>query len=116
MKPTHISIAILLVYVFLVPTLSAQTSASTAAEVPRLITFSGTLLDSQEKPVIGPAGVTFALYGQQSGGAALWLETQNVKPDGNGNYTVLLGANSANGVPSELFTSAEARWLGIQVG
>jgi len=60
--------------------------------------------------------VTFALYARQMGGAALWLETQNVKPDGNGNYTVLLGANSANGVPAELFTSGEARWLGIQVG
>jgi len=28
----------------------------------------------------------------------------------------LLGANSAHGVPAELFASAEARWLGIQVG
>src|SRR6266849_6395002 len=87
-----------------------------AAEVPRLIKFSGTLLDAQERPMGGPVGVTFALYSQQTGGAALWVETQNVKPDGNGNYTVLLGANSANGVPAELFTSGEARWLGIQVG
>lgn len=28
---------------------------------------------------------------------------------------VLLGANSTNGVPAELFTSGEARWLGVQV-
>src|SRR5260370_40907869 len=64
----------------------------------------------------GPVGVAFGLYARQMGGAALWLETQNVKPDGNGNYTGLLGANSANGVPAELFVSGEARWLGIQVG
>jgi len=129
MKPNYFSIVILLVSLFLVfiPMVSAQgpaaagqgaaSSATSAvtAEVPRLIKFSGTLLDAQERPVAGPAGVTFALYAQQMGGAALWLETQNVKPDGNGSYTVLLGANSANGVPAELFASGEARWLGVQV-
>jgi hypothetical protein len=64
----------------------------------------------------GPVGVTFALYTEQSGGAALWMETQNVEPDSNGNYTVLLGAVSANGLPRELFVSGDARWLGVQVG
>src|SRR5216684_1899087 len=104
------------------PNATAQATASEARLVPsetiipRLVKFSGTLLDAQERPMAGPVGVTFALYARQMGGAALWLETQNVKPDGNGNYTVLLGANSANGVPAELFTSGEARWLGIQVG
>ena len=94
----------------------SPTSAAAAAEVPRLIKFSGTLLDDQSRPLAGPVGVTFALYAQQSGGAALWMETQNAKPDENGNYTVLLGANSTEGVPAELFVSGEARWLGIQVG
>src|SRR5215469_5449578 len=129
MKPSYPSIAILLVSVFLMltPMVSAQgpvsqnqgtapsESSAVAAEVPRLIKFSGTLLDAQNRPLEGPVGVTFALYAQQSGDAALWLEAQNVKPDGNGDYTVLLGANSAKGVPMELFTSGEARWLGVQV-
>jgi hypothetical protein len=83
--------------------------------VPRLIKFSGTLLDAQQRPLAGPVGVTFALYAQQAGGAALWLETQNVEPDAYGLYTVLLGVNSANGVPTELFVSGEARWLEVQV-
>jgi hypothetical protein len=104
------------------PSATEQATASEARPappetiIPRLVKFSGTLLDAHERPMAGPMGVTFALYAQQTGGAALWLETQNVKPDGNGNYTVLLGANSANGVPAELFVSGEARWLGIQVG
>lgn len=55
--------------------------------------------------MVGPVGVIFAIYAQQTGGAALWLETQNVKPDGNGNYSVLLGAETANGLPAELFAS-----------
>ena len=102
------------------PDSANQSAASTAqspsaAEVPRLIKFSGTLLDALDRAMAGPVGVTFALYSQQTGGAALWLETQNVKPDANGVYSVLLGANSANGVPAELFASGEARWLAVQV-
>src|SRR6266481_4577381 len=101
------------------PDSANQSTASPAqpstAEVPRLIKFSGTLLDAQDRPMAGPVGVTFALHAQQTGGAALWMETQNVTPDVHGNYTVLLGANSANGVPAELFASGEARWLEVQV-
>jgi hypothetical protein len=128
MKPSPISVAMLLVSLFLAPALLAQSpdsanlsaaspapSSASAAEVPRLIKFSGTLLDAQDRLMAGPVGVTFALHAQQTGGAALWLETQNVTPDAHGNYTVLLGANSTNGVPAELFASGEARWLEVQV-
>jgi hypothetical protein len=124
MKLSPISVAMLVVSLFLAPALSAQSpdsanrsavSPASAAEVPRLIKFSGTLLDAQDRPLAGPVGVTFALHAQQTGGAALWLETQNVTPDAHGNYTVLLGANSTNGVPAELFASGEARWLEMQV-
>ena len=126
MKPSPISVAMLVVSLFFAPALLAQSPDSanqsaaspspsaSAAGVPRLIKFSGTLLDAQDRPMTGPVGVTFALHAQQTGGAALWLETQNVKPDANGVYSVLLGANSANGVPAELFASGEARWLEVQ--
>ena len=124
MKPARVLIAMFVVSLFLAPTVFAQSpgsanqgaaSSASAAEVPRLIKFSGTLLDAQDRPMAGPVGVTFALHAQQTGGAALWIETQNVTPDAHGNYTVLLGANSANGVPAELFASGEARWLEVQV-
>ena len=126
MKASPISVAMLVVSLLLAPALLPQSPDSanqnaaspapsaSAAEVPRLIKFSGTLLDAQDRPLAGPVGVTFALHAQQTGGAALWLETQNVKPDASGVYTVLLGANSANGVPAELFASGEARWLEVQ--
>jgi len=94
------------------PTNAAST---TEAIVPRLMKFSGALLDAKNTPMPGPVGVTFALYAQESGGAALWMETQNVHPDANGNYTVLLGAASKDGLPAEQFTTGEARWLGVQV-
>src|SRR5204863_4234272 len=60
--------------------------------------------------------VTFALYTEEAGGTVLWYETQTIETDPVGRYTVLLGAMHANGVPVELFTSGQARWLGVQVG
>jgi trimeric autotransporter adhesin len=89
-------------------------SGTAASSVPRLVKFSGTLLDRQGQPLKGPVGVTFSLYAQQSGDAPLWMETQNVELDAKGNYTVLLGANSATNLPEEFFRNGEARWLGVQ--
>src|SRR5712692_2180126 len=89
----------------LVPTLPA----------PRLVKFTGTFKDEQGQPRTGVVGVTFALYKEQEGGAPLWLETQNVQVDEQGQYSVLLGATKNEGLPLELFASAEPRWLGVQV-
>ena len=84
--------------------------------VPRLISFSGTLKDDQNRPVARVTGVTFLIYKDESGGAPLWLETQSVKPDATGHYSVQLGAASAHGLPPEIFTSGEGRWLALQIG
>jgi hypothetical protein len=81
--------------------------------VPRLVQFSGTLKDGAARPVSGVASVTFAIYAEQEGGAALWSETQNVLADGSGHYSVLLGAATAGGVPGELFGTGQSRWLGV---
>jgi hypothetical protein len=95
----------------------AQTIASTssASVVPGLVRFSGTIKDAQGKALSGTAGLTFALYKDQEGGAALWQETQNVTLDANGRYTVQLGSTLPGGLPLEVFASGEARWLGVQV-
>lgn len=91
----------------------ASTSSPTAI-VPRLVNFSGKAVDSQGEPIPGVASVTFAIYQQQYEGAPLWMETQNVTSDANGKYSVQLGAASAQGLPLDLFTSGEARWLGVR--
>jgi hypothetical protein len=97
--------------------LSAQQSNSSvsAGSVPRLVNFSGNATDAQGKSVSGTAGVTFAIYKDQSGGGPLWLETQTVRADSKGNYTVQLGATQPEGIPLDLFSSGEARWLGVRV-
>jgi hypothetical protein len=108
------SVVILLVSSF---ALKAQDIASqgTAAPVPRLMRFSGTALDADGKPLSGVVGITFALYSEQTGGAALWLETQNVQADAGGHYRALLGGTKPDGLPTDMFTSGEARWLGVQI-
>ncbi len=83
--------------------------------VPRLIKFNGVLRDLAGKPISGPADVTFSLYSDEVGGAPLWFETQTVPADSLGHYTVLLGAMTSSGVPMELFTEGQARWLGVMV-
>lgn len=88
--------------------------ATEPAQVPRLVRFSGTLLDDSGKPRSGVAGITFLLYKDQEGGAPLWLETQNANLDTRGRYSVLLGAGKADGLPTELFASSEARWLAVK--
>ncbi len=115
-----LALALTLLFAF---TVSAQnvagtTNASSAAQsVPRLIRFGGVIrvMDSEGKPRTGLVGVTFALYKEQEGGAPQWLETQNVSVGAQGRYTVLLGSSQAEGLPLELFTTGEARWLGVSV-
>ena len=93
----------------------APAEAVPALPVPRLVKFAGTLKDELGKPRNGVLGVTFAVYKEQEGGAALWLETQNVELDEQGHYAVLLGSSKSEGLPLELFLSGEPRWLGVQV-
>ena len=89
-------------------------SSAPVTAVPRLIKFSGMLKDGKGEAKTGIAGVTFAIYADQEGGAALWMEIQNVTFDEAGRYTALLGAESGEGVPLALFSTGQARWLGIE--
>jgi trimeric autotransporter adhesin len=90
-------------------------ATNTNAAVPPLINFSGTLTDASGKPLTGTITVTFSLYSEQTGGAALWMETQNVQLDSHGNYTVMLGSTSSIGLPADIFVAGQAHWLGVQV-
>jgi len=117
MKITHfrslltqlLSFAVL--YLCAMPLSNAQ---QPTAVVPTLIRFSGTLTDVGGKPLTGFVGVTFSLYKDEQGGAPLWMETQNVQPDKSGRYAVSLGATTSKGLPTDVFVSGEARWLGVQ--
>jgi len=96
-------------------TLCSQTQAAAGTTaIPTLINFSGTLNDGKGKALTGKIGVTFLVYKDEQGGAPLWLETQSVSVDKSGRYTVMLGSTHADGLPTDMFSSGEARWLAVQ--
>ncbi len=93
----------------------AQQLQSTTA-VPKIVRFNGSF-----RPVLGPSqsspsveSVTLSVYRDQTGGSALWQEVQSVSVDTDGHYSLLMGSTLNEGMPMELFTSAEPRWLGVQ--
>ncbi|MGC2260265.1 MAG: hypothetical protein WA594_18280 [Candidatus Sulfotelmatobacter sp.] len=94
--------------------LMGQNNTNTAV-VPRLVNYSGKVVDAEGRPQSGIAGVTFSIYKDEYEGSPLWLETQNVMADNKGNYTIQLGATKSEGLPLDLFASGEARWLGVRV-
>jgi hypothetical protein len=115
MNVQKLSLSLLFVIAILPSLLVGQQTATSSAVVPRLVNFSGRAIDAVGKPVSGIAGVTFSIYKDQYEGAPLWMETQNVQADAKGNYIAQLGATMPDGLPLELFTSGDARWLGVRV-
>ena len=113
MRHVRMTVVLALITLFFASTLSAQQTSTTA--VPNLIRYGGTLKDANGAPIASTVGVTFAIYKQPDGGAAVWMETQNVTPDGSGQYSVLLGSATATGLPDDLFSQQEQRWLGVQL-
>jgi hypothetical protein len=111
----RVVVALLTLVLSLTPLTVAQTSTQTASALPRLVRFSGSVKDLDGNPVSGVVGITFALYSEKTGGAPLWLETQNATADSTGHYTVLLGSTKSEGLPADLFTTEQARWVGVQV-
>ena len=93
----------------------ATNGAESAGPVPQLVKFAGVLKDDLGHVKTGMVGVTFAVYKDQDGGSPLWLETQNIDADSDGNYSTLLGLTKRDGLPADLFSGNEPRWLGVQI-
>jgi hypothetical protein len=86
-----------------------------SAQTPRVVRQSGVVRDGAGQPRAGAATLTFGIYAEAEGGAPLWTEVQAVTLDRQGRYAVALGALAPEGLPLALFTSGEARWLGVAV-
>ncbi len=97
---------------------SAQGSPPRFSEninVQRLIKFSGTITRAQRVGfVVDTVALRFTIYDEPNGGQACWQETQNVLPDAQGHYTVLLGESALGGLPDKVFASRGTHWLGVQ--
>ncbi len=91
--------------------LAAGQSTRPELAIPRVVRFSGQVLDSPANPV----SIRFALYAEQTGGEPLWTEWQNVRTGRDGHYSVLLGSTTAEGLRAGLFGIAQAHWIGMAV-
>jgi hypothetical protein len=80
--------------------------------IPHLIRYGGVVKNETAEPET--ISITFSIYSGPSGGVALWQETQHVRVDPQGRFAVLLGVTKVEGVPPELFSAGERRWLGVQ--
>lgn len=88
--------------------------ATTEAAVARILPLNARLLSSSGSVVSdGTYQFTFAIYASDSGGSALWSETQNIQVTG-GLVAVNLGSSTA--LPSSLDFNSEPYYLGIKVG
>ena len=94
--------------------LSAQQTQTPSAAVPRLVRIANTFRPASGLAAAPVESITLSVYREEHGGTALWTETQNVAVDGEGRYSALLGSTLPDGVPADLFTAAEPRWLGVQ--
>lgn len=86
-----------------------------AQSPPRLVPATGVVLDAAGQARVGSAAVTFTIYAEQEGGEPLWSETQTLELDVAGQFSTLLGLTEPEGLPVELFSEAQARWLAIAV-
>ncbi len=82
------------------------------AQVPQKINFQGKLNDASGNPFEGTVTMQFNIYSTETGGTALWSETQTVTVTG-GIFSVILG--SVNPIPYSVFSASE-RYLGVKVG
>ena len=114
MKLDYTAVGMFTVCLMLSALAPAQADAQPTTTVPRLIRITGSVRDEAGKPLSGNCGVTFTLYQDQGGQLPVWQETQNVQLDSSGRYNALLGATSEAGLPLEIFSSGNARWLGVR--
>ena len=75
------------------------------AEAPPVLSYQGFLTDSVGNPVTGEWTLTFGLYGQSTGGEALFVDSQDVTTD-KGLFSLYLGSE-ANPLPVETLGSGE---------
>ena len=101
-------------------------SAAQESPVPKFIKFSGSVpaaVDSSTNSSVNEAAapkhsgvnLTFEIYTVETGGTPIYVENQNIAPDAQGKFSVLLGSGSTNGLPTDIFSDNTARWLAVKL-
>lgn len=92
----------------------ADAQQTTTATVPHVVRLTGTFRSADGLPAAPLEKVKLSIYADETGGASLWEETQDVPVDSSGQYSLLLGATRPEGLPLDLFSSGDARWLAVR--
>lgn len=104
---TLFAIAIVSLYVIFV-------TSFVNAQVPQLLNYQGKLVKADGIAEEGTFAMVFSIYSTETGGTALWTETQNDVKVINGVFKAFLGSVSA--FPNTLFAGSGDRYLDIKVG
>jgi hypothetical protein len=96
-------------------TIVAQDSSlPNTSGVPRQVRLAGVLNKASGQPLNGIVAISFTVYSQPTGGSGLWQETQNIRFS-DGHYSAFLGQNTSTGIPAELISAGQTRWLGVRI-
>jgi hypothetical protein len=109
---TLATVCVLTPSVLLVQRASAQVASATTGD--RVIRMTGVLRSADHRQAGPTETVTYSIYSEEGGGTLLWQETQSVAVDAQGQYEILLGAMSRDGLPSDLFAGGQSRWVSVQ--
>jgi len=82
------------------------------AQIPQLINYQAMLTQSDGTPITGTRSILFSLYTTETGGTALWSETQDITI-ADGLFSVLLG--SVTPIPYSVFDNS-AIYLELKIG
>lgn len=85
---------------------------ATQAQVPGVMSYQGTLTDSNNVALDTSFSLTFTIYTDSIGGRQVWTETQSAVEVSHGLFNVLLGR--VNAIPDTVFNDS-SRWLGLQL-
>lgn len=85
--------------------------AANYGEVPHLLRYQGTLIDSNNVSLYGSYDLKFCIYDAAAGGNLLWAETQTAVSVSDGIFSVLLGNITALDLPFD-----KDYWLSTEVG
>lgn len=86
--------------------------ASGHAQIPQLINYQAMLTQPDGTPISGTRSILFSLYNTETGGTALWSETQDVSIT-DGLFSTLLG--SVTPIPYSIFNN-NSIYLELKVG
>lgn len=82
-----------------------------SSHVPGIIRYDG-ILSGQSSAEIA---LSFSIYKSRDAANPLWQETQKVRPDSTGHYTVFLSAVDPGGIPDFILRNSQPQWLGVCV-